>query len=66
MKKIIMTVLILLMSGCAPYIHDRDDRRHDRDYPRKDERRAPDDRNGSRDENDRRERDDNRYQPGYK
>ncbi len=65
MKKIMMTGLILLVSGCAPYMHDRDDRRHDRDYPRKDERSAPDDRDGGRDQNDRRERDDNRYKPAY-
>ncbi len=66
MKKIIITGLIFLVSGCAPYMHDRDDRRNDRDYPRKDGRSYPDDRDGRRDQNDRRDRDDRLYQPGYK
>ncbi|NTV20972.1 MAG: hypothetical protein HGA57_06260 [Chlorobium limicola] len=66
MKKIIITGLIFLVSGCAPYMHDRDDRRNDRDYPRKDGRSDRYDRDGRRDHNDRRDRDDRQYQPGYK
>ena len=68
MKKTLALALLLLITGCEPYLHNGD-RRRDRDESnRREERRDRNDRNDRndrRDSEERRDRDDNRRQGPY-
>ena len=69
MKKVMLTGLILIMAGCAPYARDKDHRKdHDKKYYKKDDRRDYDGKKDHDKKNDRDEQrdDDGRYEKNYR